>query len=125
MDGELEPTLNPRQLKAQQEQRILAAKNKALEISLDAIAAEFEKRLASGDLAKDLSAMKTGALLGNLTRIAAAIKQANVLVVPNSGMPARDPTALKAQSATVLSDEQRRLRRKEAEAIDAEVVDPG
>jgi hypothetical protein len=122
MDNEIEPTLSPKQLRQQQEIRIADAKNRALEISLDAIAKEFEDRLASGDLASDLKSMKTSALLGNLTRISAAIKQAAVFVVPGNTMPQRDPTALKAQSAIQLSDAQRLLRRKAAEATDAEIV---
>lgn len=122
MAGDME--LSPRQLRAQQEARIVDAKNRSVEIALDAMAKEFEDRLVSGALAEDLKKMKTASLLGNLTRMAAAIKAAAVMIVPQGGLPMRDPTTLKAQSATQLSDEQRRLRRKEAQAIDAELVDP-
>ncbi len=123
-EGELEPVLSPRQLRAQQEAKIATAKNNALEISLTAIAADLERRQKDGSLTKDLADMKTSSVLGQLTRIAAAIKQAAIVITPNAGMPMRDPTTLKAQSATVLSDEQRRLRRAAAEAIDAQIVEP-
>ena len=122
MDSEIEPSLTPRQLRARQEARIGQAKNDALEISLTAIATDLERRSADGSLTRDLAKMKVGSVLGQLTRIAAAIKQAAVLVVPHSVLPMRDPTTLKAQSAIVLSDEQRRLRRMAAEAQDAEIV---
>lgn len=120
MDGELEAELSPRQLRARQEQRIATAKNDALELSLTAIADDLARRAADGSLAKDLAGMKTSAILGQLTRITAAIKQ--VAVFAPSVIPMRDPTALKAQSATQLSPEQRRLRRAAAEAVDAEIV---
>lgn len=123
MDGELEQQLTPRQLRARQEAKIAAAKNNALEISLTAIAADLERRQKDGSLTEDLKNMKTGAVLGQLTRIAAAIKQAAVIITPGAGMPSRDPTSLQAQSATQLSDEQRRLRRLKAEAIDAQIVE--
>lgn len=120
-----EPTLSPRQLRAQQEAKIADAKNRALEISLETIATEFERRRDDGSLAADLASMKTSALLGNLTRISAAIKQVAMIIMPANQMPMRDPTALKAQSATQLSDAQRQLRRKEAQAVDAQIVEPG
>jgi len=123
-EGELEPVLSPRQLRARQEAVISNAKNNALEISLTAIAADLERRQKDGSLAADLANMKTGAVLGQLTRIAAAIKQAALIVMPGGQMPGRDPTALKAQSSTQLSDAQRAIRRKEAESIDAEIVEP-
>jgi hypothetical protein len=128
MDGnELEASeqaLTPRQLRAAQELRISKAKNDALEISLTAIAADLERRQADGSLTADLATMKTGAVLGQLTRIAAAIKQSALLIMPNGQMPARDATSLKARSAVQLSDAQRAIRRKEAEAIDAQIVEP-
>jgi uncharacterized protein (DUF2164 family) len=123
LGNELEPdrslSRSERQL---QQQKIEDYKNRSLEISLGAVADEFESRLASGKLAKDLKKMKTPALLGNLTRISAAIKQASVIIIPGS-QPMRDITALKAQSATQLSDYERQQRRKNAESVDAEIVD--
>ena len=122
MDENL-PALSARQLRMQQEARISEAKNTALEISLTAIADDLIRRRDKGTLAKDIKAMKTSAILGQLTRIAAAIKQAAVIIAPGS-QQMRDPTTLKAQSATHLSDYERAERRKRAEAQDAEIVDP-
>lgn len=116
------PALSLRQLRAQQEQKIAAAKNNALEISLTAIAADLERRRDDGSLTKDLADMKTGSILGQLTRIAAAIKQAAIIIAPGA-QQMRDPTALKAQSASQLSDYERAERRKRAEAQDAEIVE--
>lgn len=125
-DNDLERTgqLSKKQERALTEARISDLKNRALEISLESMAAEFEERLSSGKLAKDMASMKTGALLGCLTRISAAIKQAAVIVVPGGLNQVRDTTALKAQSAVQLSDHERAERRKNAEAVDAEIVDP-
>lgn len=124
MAGEIEPAgeqaLSPRQQRVLQEQRIATAKNNALELSLTAIADDLQRRAADGSLAADLAGMKTSSILGQLTRITAAIKA--VQVFAPTVMPMRDPTALKAQSATQLSPAQRELRRKEAEAIDAEII---
>lgn len=122
-DQDLEPHLSPRQLRAQQQAKIEEAKNTALEIGLTAIADDLVRRRDNGTLAKDIKQMKTGAILGQLTRIAAAIKQATVIAV-GTGQPQRDPTTLKAQSAVHLSDHERAERRKKAEAVDAEIVEP-
>lgn len=105
-----------------QEARISQHKNNALEITLAALATECEERAASGKLAKDMKKMKTASLLGSLTRITAAVKQAAVFVVPQSLSQARDTTALKAQSAVGLSDYERAQRIKDAKTVDAEVI---
>lgn len=120
-DDENLPALSPRQLRQQQEQRIATAKNNALELSLTAIADDLQRRAEDGSLKADLAGMKTSSILGQLTRITAAIKQ--VAIFAPTVMPMRDPTALKAQSATQLSPAQRELRRKEAEAVDAQIVE--
>ena len=116
------PDLSPRQLRAARSAKIADAKDRSLDVSFEAMAVELERRSADGSLAEDLKGMKTGALLGNLTRMAAAIKQAAVIVVPNAGLQQRDPTALRAQSAVQLSDHERAERRRLAQATDAEVV---
>ena len=117
------PDLSPRQLRQVRQAKINDAKDRSLDVSFEAMAVELERRSADGSLAEDLKGMKTGALLGNLTRMAAAIKQAAVLVIPGAG-PQRDPTALRAQSAVQLSDYERQQRRRAAEAEDAEVIPP-
>ncbi len=115
------PDLSPKQLRAIRQQKIVDAKDRSLEIAFEVQAAEFERRLQDGSLAKDLKKMKTSSLLGSLTRMAAAIKQAAVVVVPGSHVQ-RDVTALRAQSAVQLSDYERNERRRLAQAEDAEVV---
>jgi hypothetical protein len=116
------PDLSPRQLRQARQSKINDAKDRSLDVSFEAMASELERRSADGSLAKDLSTMKTGALLGNLTRMAAAIKQAALVVIPNGSIQQRDPTALRAQSAVQLSDHERQERRRIAQATDAEVI---
>ena len=124
MDGELEPTLTPRQLRAKQEAHISDLKNRSVIPALEKMAEELEERAKSGKLAEELKGMKVGSIVNNLTKILASIKTAGLVVVAQTGLPQRNPTALKAQSAVQLSDAQRKLRREAAEATDAEIVDP-
>ena len=123
MDEDQLPALSPRQLRQQQEAHISDLKNRSVIPALEACAKELEERAASGELAKELKGMKAGSIINNLTKILASIKSAAVVVMPSQQMPARDHTRLKAQSATHLSDFERKRRREAAEATDAEVVD--
>ena len=102
---------------------IQVQKDRAIIPALTKIADEVERRAKDGTLSKELKKMKVGALLGNLTRIVAAIKDAapQVLIQNNAG-PMPEETWLKANSAVRLTDAQREKARKEAKAVDAEVI---
>lgn len=115
--------ISPKQARAIRQQKITDAKDRGLEVSFDALATELERRRDSGELAKELSTLKIGSLLGNLARAAAAIKSAAVVVIP-SNTPTHDPTALRAQSAIHLSEHERLERRRAALAKDAEIIPP-
>lgn len=117
------PDLTPKQLRLARQNKINDAKERSLDASFEAMATEFERRVADGSLAKEMKKMKASTLLGSLTRLAAAVKQASVVVVGGGGgLAQHDPTALRAQSAVQLSDYERKERRRLAEATDAEVV---
>lgn len=97
-------------------------KNRAIIPALEAVADEVERRKADGTLAKQLKGLNVGALLGNLTRMVSAIKEASVnVVIPGHGGPAGpDATWLRANSTKDMTDRERDLRRRAV--INAEVV---
>lgn len=107
---------------AKQEQQIAQAKNRAIIPALEALANEIEEREKSGELAKELKTLKAPSLIHNLSKILTALKQASPVVVVNHQAigDTKDPSFYRANSATNLSDYERKKRR---EAIEAEIVE--
>ena len=115
--GDLTTGLTP----GQQQAAIEAKKNKAVLPLLDVFAGDVVRRIEDGSLAEEVAAMKVPQLITNLTKIIAAISKAStVVVVPPAPGDHKDPTFLRAHSASGLSEHEREKRRKEV--IEAEVV---
>ena len=124
--GELQPRdteEKAHQIQTAKNRRIIQReKDRAIIPALSAIADDIERRRDDGSLAKDAKKMKLGAILGQLTRIVAAIKEsAPQVLINNAAGAVPDETWLNANSAVRMTDAEREKARRDAKTIDAEV----
>lgn len=99
---------------ASQRHEIAAQKNRAIIPALKALADELEERAKSGKLKEELAGMKAGQLIGQMTRIVAALKESAPIVVVPAPVPPADPTWLNAHSSATLSESEKAERRRKA-----------
>lgn len=107
---------------AEQKREIAKQKNRAIIPGLTALADEVERRKENGSLSKELEGLSVSSLLGNLTRMISAIKEAAPAIVinPGKGGPTPDETYLRAHSAVAKTPAEREKSRRQF--IEAEVV---
>lgn len=107
-------------LESQQRREITRHKNRAIIPALASLADEVDERARSGKLAEELKSLKVSSLLGNLTRIIAAIKDNAPQVLINNGATNPDPVWLRANSSANISPKEREARKNKI--LEAEVV---
>lgn len=107
---------------AEQEAQLASLRTQATIPILEVLAEEVAMRAKDGTLAQELHGMNASKLIGNLTKILTALQNRGpVIVVPQKAAGDREPSYYKANSATNLTEAERKRRREEA--IDAEVVE--
>jgi hypothetical protein len=106
----------------EQDRHIARLKNEATIPLLETLAEELSHRARSGELAEEFHGEKASKLINSLSKILTALQtRGPVVIVPPAAVgDGKDPSWFRANSATNLTEAERRKRR---EAVDAEVVE--
>lgn len=98
---------------AERKREIAKQKDRAIVPAMTALADEIERRKSDGTLEKELQGLSVSSLLGSMTRMIAAIKEAApAVIIPINRAPSSDETFLRAHSAVALTPAEREKRRQ-------------
>ena len=94
------------------EGKIAKARERAVVPALEALADELQERAKDGRLAEEMKGMRAGSLINNLSKILAAIKSVQPVVIPLK-VPSddKDETWFRANSAVNITPKQREMQR--------------